>query len=439
MGRTGFFEVVPPWQVLLLFGAAFFLRLFFAPFEGFKQDIQDSLLRGQYSAEHGVTHTADLVAGTDIPTYPPLAIYQGCAISRIGTGRMARLQAQYPQVAEVWKRVRFKLLAISYDLLTGLLILLVLSQFAAAPWPLWGAALYLLNPCVWINSAWFGQTDAVHSFYMFFCVLCLGMGWSGQTDGWLAAAWVIFGLGVCAKLQTILILPLLGWATLLRRKPGVIVGSMLAGLLTVVVLYSPFLLARRWDYFDHVFLKSFTFYNFTQVNAFSIWALGPVLPAKNKILGISYAQMGDFLALASLCWLLLVLTRNLQPDLRTRDNLRKLVVAGAYECLALFVLLTNMHERYIAPAIALLVLAGCLDRRLLWLAAGFSLTYTLNLLYVLWQTGTPADGIAVRNACSFAIRVFGTLLNVGMVGWLTIYLPELLAAPAPCTPDPEKS
>jgi Gpi18-like mannosyltransferase len=290
---------------------------------------------------------------------------------------------------------------------------------------------------VWIDSAWFGQIDAVHSCYMFLCVLCLGIAWGGQRDGWLIAAWVMFGLATCAKLQSILILPLLGWATLLRRNATVIVGSALAGLVTIVALYSPYLLTRQWDYLDHVFIKSFTFYHLTQLSAFNVWALLPVLPASNKILGVSYAQIGNVLALASLGWLLMLLTPHLQPGTRQPDNLRKVLVAGAYECVVLFVVLTHMHERYMEPAIPLLVLAGCLDRRLRWLALGISLNYGLNLLYVLRQIATPVDSIAVRNAGSFAIRVFGSFLNMGLLCWFTIHLPQLLAAPAPGT-SPEK-
>jgi len=419
----------PATPTLALLACAFFLRLFFAPFEGFKPDIQELVARDRYTAEHGVTRVADAVAGTNIPLYPPLAIYQGCLVSKIGAARLAKLQSQYPEVAEVWTRVRFKLLAITYDMLAGVAILLFLSRVADPPVALWGCAIFLFNPCVWMDSAWFGQIDAVHSFYMLLCVLCLGISWTGPRDGWLLAAWVMFGLSVCAKLQSILILPLLGWATLLRRDPAVIARSVLAGLLTALLFYSPYLVARRWDYLLHVFVKSFTFHNLTQVDAFNLWALLPSLPATNTFLGVSYAHIGEGLSLAALGWSVLLLTFLLKPDAAGADNVRKLTVAGAYGCAALFVLLTNMHERYISPAIPLLITAACLDRRLRWLAAGFSLTYALNILFVLRPMGATADELAIRNASNFALRVFGSLLNLGMVFWCTVRLPDLLRSP----------
>jgi hypothetical protein len=103
------------------------------------------------------------------------------------------------------------------------------------------------------------------------------------------------------------------------------------------------------------------------------------------------------------------------------------LLAAVYACVAPFMVLTRMHERYIAPAIAFLVVAACLDRRLRWLAVGFSVTYALNLLYVLRSLEpVPPEELAIRNASQFALRVFCSLLNITFFGWLTVKLPGLL-------------
>ena len=65
-----------------------------------------------------------------------------------------------------------------------------------------------------------------------------------------------------------------------------------------------------------------------------------------------------------------------------QDAQRQFAMAAAYLCVTPFLLLTQMHERYIAPAIALAVSAGFLDRRLRVVAWGFSFTYTLNMIAV---------------------------------------------------------
>jgi hypothetical protein len=59
---------------------------------------------------------------------------------------------------------------------------------------------------------------------------------------------------------------------------------------------------------------------------------------------------------------------------------------------------------------------------------GLSAVYTLNLLYVLRPSVLPPDELAIRNAGNFALRVCGSLLNVGMFVWFTVRLPALMAS-----------
>jgi hypothetical protein len=93
-----------------------------------------------------------------------------------------------------------------------------------------------------------------------------------------------------------------------------------------------------------------------------------------------------------------------------------------------------MHERYLATAIALVVLAGFLDRRLRVVAWGFSVTYALNMLAVgvyFWKPWGPISETSpyfepVR--LLFIInRLFCSLLNVALFIWLTARLRVLLA------------
>jgi dolichyl-phosphate-mannose-protein mannosyltransferase len=427
MRLAKFFEAVPPWKTLVLFGAAFFLRLFFAPYEGYKHDMADFLARGEYGARYGVTAVTDLVAGTDMPTYPPLTIYQNVAVVKIAASRIAALEVEYPEVAQAWKRVRFKMLPIVYDMLTGLVILLALAKWSAPPWPLAGVAAYLLNPCIFLNSAFWGQIDSIHSFFMLLSIMALGVGWSQRRDGWLVAAWALFGLATCSKLQSILIFPLLAIVTLMRRNFSVALAGIGAAFLTVLAAYAPFLLAKRWDYFEHVFVKSFTLYDVTQGNAFNIWSLRYVAPASHKVLGlISYERIGQLLAAACLLWLFALLVKKLKVEVRQSDDFRRLFIAATYGCVAIYMLLTNMLDRYIAPGVTLLVVAACLEPRLRWLLVGFSLTYTLNIVFVTRHYYARPEGLAVLNASNFAIRVFGALLNIGMFAWFTARLPRLL-------------
>lgn len=429
MRALNFFEALPPRWTLLLLASAFFLRLFLAPSMGFKADMDINLAYGKQAVAHGLTSVPDLFAGTDSEMLPPLFIYQDALVHHISQAQLAAIESQHPDVAATWERVRFKMLPITYDLLTGLVILLVLAALAPPPWPLLGAALYLFNPCVFLNSSVWGQFDSVHCFFMLLVVVCCAKAMVSHKRLWWVLAWMMGALAFGSKLQSIVILPLLAVWTVSRAKPRDAFLAVVAGALTLLALYAPFLLAHRWDYLDRVFVRSFTRYGFTQINAFNVWALGFTAPSGTTLLGLSYARLGQLGYLACLLWLCSLVFKASRSGPAEGELWRQCFVAGAYASVAPFMVLTAMHERYIAPAIAFLILAACVDRRLRWPAAGYSLTYALNMYYVLRLINLPAEQLPAYNAGNFALRVFGSLFNVAMFVWFSARLPGLLRSP----------
>src|SRR5205823_454252 len=141
------------------------------------------------------------------------------------------------------------------------------------------------------------------------------------------AAWLMFGLAMCTKLQSIVVLPPLAVATMLRRKPLVLIGAGLLFSLVLLAMYSPFLLERRWDYFRYVFVRSFTEGRFTQINAFNFWGLGFVAPSTAKMFGLSYAQIGQLLYLGCAAWLCVVLAKRRLERASQREVMYALLVA----------------------------------------------------------------------------------------------------------------
>jgi Gpi18-like mannosyltransferase len=421
---------IPLTTVLVLLFASLCLRLFLAPYVAFPLDMDLMQGWGHYAVEHGVTQIADAAAGKKREMYPPLFYYQNAALTHVGSAQLVNLEQNYPEVAKVWERVRFKLIPIGYDLLTGILILVVLAKLVPPPWPLVGAAAYLLNPCIFINSGWVGQVDCVHSLFLFASILCLCRALCGRAS-WYLLAWVMYAIAACYKLQSIVLLPLLLTITWMRRTEPLALAGPVVGFLCGLAIYSPFLIAGRLDYLDHVFIRSFTVSTFTHLTAFNFWAFGNVKPVSDTVLGITYGHIGHAAYLSTLLWLFLALGRAGFRQDDPPDTLRRLFIAAAYACIAPFMVLTAMHERYIAPAIAFLVVTAFLDRRLRWLAIGFSVTYTLNLLFVLRPSDLPPAELAIRNASSFAVRIFGAVLNSGMFLWLTVRLHSLLLPPAP--------
>jgi hypothetical protein len=117
-----------------------------------------------------------------------------------------------------------------------------------------------------------------------------------------------------------------------------------------------------------------------------------------------------------------------------------LVLAAAFQFFAVFMLPTQMHQRYVLPAAALLALVAPLSPRARWLFVGLTLAATLNqgldlARAVLDQTvvadpsavaDPPALRMAIRNAAT-AVAVF----NLALLGWWTaIYRRELAESAA---------
>jgi hypothetical protein len=114
--------------------------------------------------------------------------------------------------------------------------------------------------------------------------------------------------------------------------------------------------------------------------------------------------------------------------------MRQIAILSAYLCLAPFLLLTRMHERYLAPAVALALLAGFLDRRLIIVGCGVAVTYTLNMIGVLLMTTKPWEALNINEAYTEPIRLafivnrfFCSVTNVLLFAWFTVRLRTLFS------------
>ncbi len=80
-----------------------------------------------------------------------------------------------------------------------------------------------------------------------------------------------------------------------------------------------------------------------------------------------------------------------------RPSRRLLVLAAAMSVFAFFLLPTQMHERYSAPAAALLALIAPLSPRLFALFVGISVTAALNQILVLYSPNPAAAGLLTHS------------------------------------------
>lgn len=323
--------------------------------------------------------------------------------------------------------------------------------------PLAVAALWLLNPAVIYVSAYWGQVDSIHTLWMLAALLAA-----------LAGQWLLAGgllaLGLLTKLQAIVILPLLlylAWrrgSTARRAARALLrVGLGMAAVLALGLL--PFALSG--DSFNDVlvvYAGSVGFYPALTLNAYNFW--WPIEYVGNELLKLGLTDDMRLLGPVTIRWVglallaaytLLVLRaldgRAATPG-RGRDDpepgaapLRSRRAAtpgrGGSEAAWLaffaagmlafgfFMLPTEIHERYILPALAFLApvawrrrhrLSSRLRRNetllaYLLLSAGVFMNILQTLPFAEWfyniQQAIPGE------------RILVALLNIALFAWFT--------------------
>ncbi len=287
----------------------------------------------------------------------------------------------------------------------------------AAVWLLWRLggrklrmpAIYALLPAVWVDSALWGQVDAVLALGLLAAfALAERRRWRGAIP--------VFVLTVLLKPQALMAAPV-GAVMLiadLRRDPrglrGVLAGLGIAvGAAAVVVL--PFAWGKPASWILDQYAQTLSSYPYATINTANLWYLLGLnwISLEGTFLGISYGVWGT--AATVLVVLLPVLILTLRPGKGQAALCGAMLFAGIY-CFGV-----KMHERYLFPALALLGLAWLFrkDRRILAAQICMSLTMAANCLWVLAETHLPlgvspaAAVLAVLNIGAFGLTVWTAL------------------------------
>lgn len=282
-----------------------------------------------------------------------------------------------------------KMPAIIADMATVVLVYRLAEKQGGSRYALVPALMYGLNPAIIVNSAAWGQVDAVLTFFVALSVLLLA-------DGRLAGAVVAFVTALLIKPQALIFTPLLICAFLGRlasrpngREVMRLAACALAGIAVFVAGILPFAIKHGpWWIFGH-YRATVTNYPYASINAFNLFALsGANFTSQNESwLLFSYRNWSTFFIVATTLFAMAVY---FYADLKGR-----LPYIGLFLIAAVFTLASRMHERYLFPALlfALLAYLFTRDSRLLVIYAGYSVTHFLNVAGVL--AGTLAAGMTV--------------------------------------------
>ena len=248
-------------------------------------------------------------------------------------------------------QVLLKLVPIACDLALAALVYAAAERAAGRRPALGMAALLALNPAFIITGSCWGQIDSV------LCVLLVLLLLFAREGKWHAAI-AVFALAVLAKPQAGLLAPL-GIVALVRdaavdkaaRKPAVLgIGLGLAVTAAVVLPFSANQDSALWIVDKYMeTLSSYAYATLSTGNLMFLLGGNWVPNAQEVFAGISYGQLGAVLMALSF-------VAGIAVYLRGRSR-QRLFTAAAVTMQLVFVLGSKMHERYVIPALALLLLA----------------------------------------------------------------------------------
>ena len=250
------------------------------------------------------------------------------------------------------------------------------------------AALYAFNPAAILNSAAWGQIDALLTLAIVLCALAAG-------EGRYFKAMLWFTLALLIKPQALLFAPLGLIAILIQLidQKGEGLSGFLRGVaccLGILYLFAvmsclnqsgglPGALQSAINWMVNQYSGAMQGYRYMTVNTLNLYTL----------LGLNWAQVDGHQGLLMMAWVLFALSYLYTAALAflTRRRPYRLMLLGGVLIMLISAFGPMMHERYAFPALLLLALAFAHDRDVRILGSLIALTVTLFLNQVLVLQG----------------------------------------------------
>lgn len=341
----------------LAFAVGLSLRVLFAPLQGFPGDTVQFLRWMRATVDWGITSLYDPARALDC-NYPPTLPYVLRVIGEVDA-RLPWLRL-YPKL----ETMLVKLPMIGFDLAVVALLAWWLQRRVGRAPALWAAIALLANPALIHLSGFWGQSDPAGFLPVlggFFAIL----------SGVYPLAGVLLGIAFWTKFQSVVFYPLA--ALMLWRKGGAFAlgRAAIAGVLASVAWLSPFIVAGNPHFFrmiDSAYGQNIGRYPDLSMGAANLWALHPdpttqdfhapmffygpdgTVNARGLLAQLTWRRMG-------LAMFLLALAGVLAWFWRGRETSRW-TAAAILSVLAFFVFPTEMHERYLYPALPLVALVA---------------------------------------------------------------------------------
>lgn len=354
----------------VMLATALLLRCLFAYFyKGFQTDIAcfSGWASRVYSEGFASFYSPD--AFTD---YPPGYMYVLYLLGAV----ISNLKLPYLSGSSI---LLLKLPAILCDIGTGYLLYQLGRKYFSETTALLLTASYLLNPAVFINSAVWGQVDAV--FTLVVLIICMLL-----TKGKTIPAYYIFALGILLKPQVLVFTPLILFGIYEHvftkdftwKNFFVNLFSGLGAIAGMVILCIPFGLEKVLNQYT----STLGSYPYISVNAYNFWSMFGLNWASQdkKLLFMTYADFGTIVIvlLVILCTVLFV--KRIKCE-------ERYYLAGSFLIITMFLFSVRMHERYLFPGMLLLLATYIMSRKksYLYCYISLSVSHFFNVWHILYH------------------------------------------------------
>ena len=264
-----------------------------------------------------------------------------------------------------------------------------------------------LNPAIcYVTGAW-GQIDSILSLGLVaVCMLFL--------DDRRILAGALYGLMILLKPQALMFGPLLAVAYFsnihsdsIRKRLTKAVLAVVSALAVIFVLSLPFKGSQNWLWLVGKYASTAGSYAYASIEAFNFHALigGNWTPVEETaFLGITYKAIGIFSIGAAVLFSAFLFLRS------CRTHRGSLYLCGAVMLTLIFTFGHYMHERYIIPALILLMVAYLYekDRRLLLSYLILSVPLLLNVISAMYIV----DHQSMRGKMYDALVLMGSAMEV---------------------------
>jgi len=301
------------------------------------------------------------------------------------------------------------------------------------------ALLVALSPPLFVNAALWGQFDAL-----------LSLGVTAALVGLLNGRWmrggVAFGLGLATKLLAIVATPVMAVWTWRRSGARAVAVGALTAITAMAAVTIPYLATGAARPVLASYHGAVGYYPFRTVEAYNLWYVLDRVDIRLRGMESAEARADTRTIVGPITHrdvglaLLAAWTAFILAGVWRWPSGGGLVLATALQFFAVFMLPTQMHQRYVLPAAVLLALVAPVSRRARVLFIVLTVTAALNQGLDLGRAvldhavAVEPSRVADPPAIRMAIRNVATLIalaHLAVLGWWTAtYRRELTAMAA---------